>query len=81
MITAMILIFAVAILAALVATIIHQKARAYSDCYREEVALSELSPRKVVHAAGARQLQPARVRRSTYAPRKAEHASGFRVCL
>lgn len=81
MITAIIILSAVAFVSALIATIIHQKAQAYKDCYREEAALSALSPRSTGRAERPQQAQSTRLRKATTVRRKAGHAYAHHVCL
>lgn len=82
MITAIIILSAAAFVSALIATIIHQKALAYNDCYREEAALGALSPRSTENRAERpQQAQSTRLRKATSVRRKTGHAYAHHICL
>lgn len=81
MITAIIILSAAAFVSALIATIIHQKALAYNDCYREEAALGALSPRSTNRAERPQQAQSTKLRKATSVRRKTGHAYAHHICL
>ena len=81
MITAIIILSAAALFAALLAVIIHQKALAYRDDYREEAALSELSPRSAGRTERRQQMQSTRLRKAINVRRRTGQAYANHVCL
>lgn len=74
MITASVLIIIFGLFGAMVALVIRQKAIAYRDDYRDEVALNELALKGAVRRKQSLQAESTRLRNAALAKRKTDRA-------
>lgn len=74
MITASVLIIIFGLFGAMVALVIRQKAIAYRDDYRDEVALNELAFKGAVRRKQSLQAESTRLRNAALAKRKTDRA-------